>query len=168
MTASRALAMSTLAAALGCAALPLAIAQTADPARIQYIRDYTRQELKAHGIDCGGLRTSLVTFLQGLSSRLLPQGSNAGFVLSPELALELKKYSDSLFHCGRLYEIGRNGEWNGLQDLQYVQRVQRDFIRVDTIVRYTLTSTKCHQECLQSAHPDIRTAQRNMLTALSR
>jgi hypothetical protein len=168
MTASRALATWVVAAALTLANSPLAIAQAGDPARIQYVRDYTREEVKTHGLDCVGLRSSLVSFLQGLSPRLAPKSSETTFVLSPELTSQLKKYSESLFHCGRLYEIGRNGEWNGLQDLEYVQRVHRDFIRLDTIVRYTLTSKKCGKDCLHSAHADMQSAQRNMLAALSR
>lgn len=77
-----------------------------------------------------------------------------------------KAYSDALFTCNRLYELGRGGELNGLQDLHYAGAVLNAFLRIDTIIRYTLTSSKCDHACRSSAIVDLMEAQKSALAKL--
>jgi len=132
--------------------------------RRAYIIELSEAEQKREGVDCRKLKDRLTGFLNDTIKVLVESGTAAkGQIHGLQ---DAKRQTDAIFFCARLYEIGKNGELNGLQNVRFANRVLEDFIRIDTIVRFTLTSSKCDDKCRSSAMADVSEARESAIAKM--
>lgn len=137
---------------------------TEEAVRRAYVVEYSKAEQEREGVNCRQLRDELKGFLNGSIPGLLEKPAEQP---GGQIGEKSKQYSRALAVCSKLYTIGHNGRWNNLEQLGFAGEIERDFIRIDTILRYTLSSVKCDAQCRDSASKDLADAYRRVVARLS-
>jgi len=118
------------------------------------ILEHTTAEQTRIGIQCLQLKVELGVFLRAKVGPIISarkKGEAWGGLVSNELRIELDRHENYLFTCERLFNIGKEGKLNNLQQLVFVNDAAKEFSTLSTLLKYAGQSeVACNKQCLDS------------------
>lgn len=127
--------------------------------RREYVIEYTNNEELRLGIKCHNLKATLRDFLaRNVNPLLVSRRGGQGWseLVNDETRREMEIQREYFFTCGRLYAAGRNGEWNGLGDLGDLMRLEREFVTLNTLIRFGEPRHRCDAKCRDDHFRDLK------------
>lgn len=146
-------------------------ADSPDQSRRKYIVDFSKREQLTYGKNCVQLNTGLRNLLEKEISPLLQKrkpGENWDRYTSSALKQELDDYREYMSMCRRLYLEGRNGEINGLQNLAFTTKIDKDLATLGILMKYGAPRQNCDSRCIDERFKEVEDRYNRILTELKK
>lgn len=139
---------------------------TPEPGEVEAIRfrdtiEYVQTEQARLGIDCGMLKSTLLSFIQNeirLALNARQPGQDWNQLISTDVSDRMEELQRNYFVCGRLYRAAQNGTWGGLKDLAYAVELDREIIILHTLLSFGEFGEQCDGLCLDQRFGELQSA----------
>lgn len=134
-------------------------------ARLQYTVKYVKSEQTRLGIDCHALRKTLQSFLiEDVDPVLRARQPGQDWIknFSQDARKRMGEMRDYYFACGRLYRAAESVQWDEFKDVDYAEKLDREIITLNTLIRFGEFGDKCDAICLDGNFREMQDAVNNI------
>ena len=137
----------------------------------KFASDYAELEQKRVGVNCTQLTPNKIT--EFLHSNVRPviearkNGEPWADLVSTDLKSALTRFQEFINTCSRLYSAGEAGKLNGLESLNYIEKTQRTFTDIATLLLYADRSKElCNEKCLDQKFNVLKESYQSLISLL--